>query len=77
VKCRPTYGIISYERGEIVYYIQIISISRNQPVGPKFFTGPDEDYKTLGAGREAAEAWINSADNPADYKIKSQIVGCL
>jgi hypothetical protein len=59
-----------------MYVIQILDKNK-KPVGPTFFTGSDEKYKTYNEGKAAAMMWIKNSDNPDQYTIDSRIMGCL
>jgi len=59
-----------------MYVIQILD-NHKKPVGPTFFTGTDEKYKTYNEGKAAAMMWIKKTGKPDQYTIDSRIMGCL
>ena len=59
-----------------MYVIQILDKNKN-PVGPTFFTGSGEKYKTQKEGRSAAMKWIKATNDSDQYTIDSRIMGCL
>jgi len=60
-----------------VYCVTILNKKTKQNVGPAFFSGYEEKYKTLADARKAAAEWINTQADSTDLQIDLQIVGCL
>ena len=59
-----------------MYVIQILD-KHKKSVGPIFFTGSGEKYKTFKEGTTAAMTWIEKSENSDQYAIDSRIMGCL
>lgn len=60
-----------------MYCVTILNKKTNRNVGPAFFSGSEEKYKTLADARKAAAEWINTQTDSTDLQIDLQIVGCL
>lgn len=59
-----------------MYVIQILDKNKKS-VGPIFFTGTDEKYKTYNEGKAAAMMWIKKSGNPEQHTVDSRIMSCL
>jgi len=65
-----------------MYCVTIYNKKKHCDVGPAFFSGHGEKYKSLSDARKAAEDWLAQQNESEDLQIKdlqinAQIVGCL
>ena len=60
-----------------MYCVTIYSKKKHCDVGPSFFSGTGEKYKSLSDARKAAEDWLEQQNESEDLQIDSHIVGCL
>lgn len=61
----------------IMFEVTIYDTKRYKNVGPQFFVGPNEQYRTLTEALAAANEWIKSSINSSDLQIRSSTVGFL
>lgn len=60
-----------------MYCVTIYNKKKHCDVGPTFFSGSEEKYKSLSDARKAAEEWLAQQNDSEDLQIDAHIVGCL
>ena len=60
-----------------MFEVTIYDTKRYKNVGPQFFVGPNEQYRTLAEALDAANEWIKTSSDASDLQIRSSIVGFL
>lgn len=60
-----------------MFEVTIYNVNLFKNVGPQFFVGPNEEYKTLDAALNAARKWIIDSINSIDLQVCYSSVGYL